>query len=208
MAFNLKVALMKNVFLKHWGNRHETNLFKLLFSKKPKAEQGLVAVEFALIAPMFFYLLFGILEISILLFASSVVDTAIHNAARKIRTGEAQLSGNPLTSFKTELCNSIPTLYDCNDITLDVRTFNSFSNVSIAAVHLNANGDLVYTDASGNEALYVPEFTPGGSSKISVVRAMYSWTFATPLMGNMLGDNGSSKFLSSTVVFRNEPYEE
>ncbi|MCW8915936.1 MAG: pilus assembly protein [Magnetovibrio sp.] len=185
------------------------NWFRDFFRDKRRGTQGVVALEFALIAPVFLYLLMGILEVSILLFVNSVVDGAAQSAARKIRTGEAQQSGDTETAFRTELCASITSIYDCNDIELDVSTHSTFSSVSIPDVKVNGNGDLVYVDGDSddsNDVLYVASVTAGGASEISVVHVIYSWDFATPMIGELVGD-GSSISLFTTVVFRNEPYE-
>jgi len=164
--------------------------------------RGATAVEFALVAPVFLYLLIGIVEASLLFFTTTVVDGAVMEAARTIRTGQAQNSGDSLTTFKTALCG-ILTTYNCNDMTIDVRTYPSFSSVSIPVLHYNDDGELV--DEDGN--VYVAEYTPGGSGDITVVRVMYSWSFVTPFIGALFGDTGSGKFLSTTAVFKNEPYE-
>ncbi len=185
------------------------NWFRDFFGDKHRGTQGVVALEFALIAPVFLYLLMGILEVSILLFANSVVDGAAQSAARKIRTGEAQQSGDTEATFRTELCAGITTIYDCDDIMLNVSSHSTFSSVTIPDVKINENGDLVYEDGdddASNDVLYTASVSAGGASEISVVHVIYSWDFATPLIGNLVGD-GSSISLFTTVVFRNEPYE-
>ena len=183
-----------------------------LFSKGRHGRQGAIAIEFALILPVFLYLLVGILEVSVLFFTTTVVDGEIEDAARKIRTGEAQLSGDTLSTFQTELCSSLLGVYDCSNMSYDVQTFSSFSTVSVPDLRVNGNGDTVYDDYDDpvnddNDVLYVTEFTPGGSGEITVIRVTYSYGFITPLIGGLLGDSGNSKLLSSTAVFRNEPYE-
>ena len=93
---------------------------------------------------------------------------------------------------------------------MDVKTFATFSTATIADLIVNGNGDLVYDDGDdddSNDVLYVTEFSAGGAGEITVVRAIYYWDFTTPFIGNMLAENGTSKYLSTTVVFRNEPYE-
>lgn len=180
---------------------------KRLFSSDCR---GVVAIEFALIAPVFLYLLFGIIEVSLVLYASTVVDGATQAAARKIRTGEAQLSGSTQATFQTELCDEMGSIFDCNDVTLDVKTFSSFSSATIPDLTINGNGDLVYVDGDdddSNDVVYVTEFTAGGAGDINVVRVIYSWDFFTPYIGNLLGDNDNSKYMSTTAVFRNEPYD-
>ncbi|MBT8002723.1 MAG: pilus assembly protein [Rhodospirillales bacterium] len=167
--------------------------------------QGVTAVEFALIMPVYLYLMIGILEMSLLFFTTTVVDGEVEDASRKIRTGQAELSGDAFTTFRDELCDSLLNVYDCNDLTFDVKTFESFSTVSIPVLHLNDEGVLV----DETDTPYVTTFSPGGSGDISVVRVIYSWSFFTPLIGALMADDNSSnsKLLTSTAVFRNEPFE-
>ncbi|MEG3617951.1 TadE/TadG family type IV pilus assembly protein [Magnetovibrio sp. PR-2] len=179
-------------------------------SSKRRGSSGAVALEYALIAPVFLYLLFGILEVSSVLFTAAVVDGAAQSAARLIRTGAAQTSGDSEGAFLTEMCDSLTNVYSCDDITTDVTTFASFSAVSIPAIKINGNGDLVYDDGDNdddNDVLYTASYTPGGAGDISVVRVIYTWDFVTPLIGELMGGADSQMSLYTTVVFRNEPYE-
>ena len=52
--------------------------------------RGSAAVEFALVAPAFFALLFAIIETGIMFFAGQVLETVNQNSARMILTGQAQ----------------------------------------------------------------------------------------------------------------------
>jgi Flp pilus assembly protein TadG len=167
-----------------------------------RGRQGATALEFALVGPLFMYLLAGIVEVSLMFFTTTVMDGAVQDAARKIRTGQAQLSGDALTVFQDELCDSLYT-YDCDDVILDVKSYDSVSSVVISSIELNADGDLV----DENSDPFNTQFTAGGSGEITVARVIYTWDFITPLIGELLGDVGGIKLLTSTAVFRNEPFE-
>ena len=52
--------------------------------------RGSAAVEFALVAPVFFALLFAIIETAIVFFAGQVLETVTQDSARMIMTGQAQ----------------------------------------------------------------------------------------------------------------------
>lgn len=157
---------------------------------------GATAVEAALIMPVFLYLLMGIIEMSLLFYTTTVVDGAVHAAGRQIRTGQAQLSGDTLNTFKVSLCNSLGAVYDCNDITLDVRSFSTFASVSIP-IEYDDDGNIINT-----------QFSVGGSSQIQAIRATYTWTFYTPMIGFYFGSAGANtRQISTTTVFRNEPYQ-
>ena len=51
------------------------------------------AVEFAIIAPVFFFLMFVIAETAMVFIAEQVMDNAVFETARLIRTGQVQDGG-------------------------------------------------------------------------------------------------------------------
>ena len=56
---------------------------------------GVVAMEFVLVAPVFFFLIFAILETSLLFFTATVMNGEVSSVARSIRTGNLQLEDGP-----------------------------------------------------------------------------------------------------------------
>lgn len=168
-----------------------------------RQRRGVVAVEFALLAPIFFILLMGTLETALMYGASIVVDGAVNDSARSIRTGQAQLSGDPISTFRNRLCNSLVAFVTCGDLTFDVRTFADFSSITLT-ITLDENGDPV--DENGD--LIVETFNPGGAGDIVMVRVVYIWDFITPLIGQLYNPGGAnSVMLVSSTVFRTEPFE-
>ena len=53
-------------------------------------ERGSAAIEFAIIAPIFFFLMFVIAETALVFIAEQVMDNAVFETARLIRTGQVQ----------------------------------------------------------------------------------------------------------------------
>jgi Flp pilus assembly protein TadG len=159
--------------------------------------RGSAAVEFALIAPIFFGLLFAIIETALMFFAGQVLETAMQDSARMILTGQAQSASYDQARFKTDVCSRITALFDCaNGIYVDVQSFPAFASVTIA--------DPV--DASKNFVNNM-QYNPGGAGDIVVVRAFYQWPmFVTGLGYNISNLSGNKRLLSATAAFRNEPY--
>jgi Flp pilus assembly protein TadG len=155
---------------------------------------GTVAVELALLAPVFLAMVFGILEIGFVMSTNAVMDGAARDAARQIRTGQAQLSGDPVGAFKTALCTELTGYIACGDLVFDVRSFATFSAVALPPIY----------DAAGAPQT---QFTPGGPGQIVAARISYRYRFIAPLVGRMFSTDGSNSILlTSTVVFKNEPY--
>jgi Flp pilus assembly protein TadG len=171
--------------------------------------RGSAAVEFAIVAPVFFALLFAIIETAIMFFASQVLETMTQDAARTILTGQAQsggvaackVAGQPApcsqSTFTTYVCNQIPALFTCvNNLYVDVESYPSFSSVVI-----NSQID------SSNKFVNNMQYSPGGPGDIVVVRVFYQWPlFVTGLGYNISNLAGSKRLLVATAAFRNEPY--
>src|ERR1700738_1597275 len=90
----------------------------------PRNRRGSAAVEFALVAPLFFALLFAIIETAIVFFAGQVLETVTQDSARLIMTGQAQAAAFTQVQFKNNVCGRISVLFDCaNGIYIDVQSY-------------------------------------------------------------------------------------
>jgi Flp pilus assembly protein TadG len=159
--------------------------------------RGSAAVEFALVAPVFFALLFAIIETAIVFFAGQVLETVTQDSSRMIMTGQAQTGGFSQSQFKIYVCGKINVLFDCDGgIFIDVKSYPAFSSVSI-------------TDPIDAGKNFVPpnNYSPGGPGDIVVVRLFYKWPLIVTGLGyNISNLTGSQRLLSATAAFRNEPY--
>ena len=153
---------------------------------------GSVAVEAAMIVPMFLLLILGTLELGIMLFDNAALDGAARAAARTVRTGQVQLSGSGPAIFQSALCAKLTGIIDCNAVAVDVRAFPSFGALSLPPL--------------ANPAAGLPStvFDPGDAGQIVAVRALYHYGFIVPMIGTLL--SGDGRWLVSTVIFRNEPF--
>ena len=161
--------------------------------------RGVAAVEFAMIAVPFFFLIFGLLEICVIFIMASVMEHGLNEAARGIRTGELQ-SGEDFDrdAFEDIVCAEIFDMFECKGkIQLDVKTYEDFASTS-NPTPIDEDGEL---DTIGFE------FDPGGRDDIVVVRAFYEWELMTPIMSAPLANlSNNRRLLQATVVFRNEPF--
>ncbi len=163
-----------------------------------RQQDGAAAVEFALVATPFLALTFAIIESALVFFAGQTLEAANADAARLIMTGQAQTNGFSVTDFKTQVCNRIAGLFDCNGgVYVDVKTYSDFSSASTATSPVS-NGQFDSTKMA---------YTPGGPGCIVKVSLYYQWPIYVSLLGNNLANlNGNKRLLVATSVFRNEPY--
>jgi Flp pilus assembly protein TadG len=161
--------------------------------------RGSAAVEFALVAPVFFALLFAIIETAIVFFAGQVLETMTANASRLIMTGTEQntvASALQKDDFKQKVCGPAPVLFSCANISVDVQTVPAFNAASFSSP-IDANG--IFNPPNN--------YQPGISSSIVVVRVFYPWQlFVTGFGYNIANMAGSKRLLTATAVFQNEPY--
>lgn len=161
-----------------------------------RSRRGSAAVEFALVAPVFFALLFAIIETALVFFAGQVLETITQNSARVIMTGQAQTAAYTQAQFATYVCSQVPALFNCNNIYIDVESYPAFTNVTI-----NSQID------GSNNFINNMQYSPGGPGDIVVVRLFYQWPlFVTGLGYNIANLAGSKRLLTATAAFRNEPY--
>jgi Flp pilus assembly protein TadG len=171
---------------------------RFLRGLRARAESGSAALEFALIAPVFFLFLMGIIETGIIFFGNSTLQYAADDVARQVRTGQIQSANLTAAQFRTLVCNDIGPLLACDaNLQIDVETFGNFSGASMTPP-INANGNL-------NPALN--NFNPGSACQVAVVRLFYTWHVITPLMQPLLGNlPGGNHLLTASGAFRNEPF--
>lgn len=160
--------------------------------------KGSTAVEFAIIALPFLALLGAILETALVFFAGMMMEHALSQSAREIRTGQLQLAGGSPEAFRSAVCNRSAGLLNCNRLRIDVRTLESFGGATALP-----------TDEDGMVSMESVAFLPGMAGDIVLVRAFYDWPLIVPNMGlGMTNMSGNRRLLTATAAFRNEPFQE
>ncbi|MHC2254262.1 TadE family protein [Bradyrhizobium embrapense] len=155
--------------------------------------RGATVVEFAMVAPLFFALLFAIIEVAMIFFASQVLETATQDSARMVMTGQAQGANYSQQDFKKFVCGAVSqALFDCNNgIYVDVRSYpaTSFSTVNLVPI-------IDPTQV---------KWCPGKDGDVVVVRLFYQWPlFVTKVFSSTALANGK-RLLIATATFKNEP---
>lgn len=183
-----------------------------------QATSGSAAIEFAFVAPVFFFLLMGIIETGVMFFGQFTLANAVVLTGREIRTGIAQsvnyagasvcsggsggsgTGGTYATSqewFKDQICCYIHVLLPCANLHVNVQSFsNGFGNNFTPAM-----------DANGYYLPATDSYSPGAGCDVVLVRATYSWQVLTPTLTWFLKNmSDGNHLISSTMAFRNEPF--
>ena len=168
-----------------------------------RSEDGVTAIEFAVLATPFFALIAAILETAIIFFAGHVLDSAVQDATRLVRTGQAQEAGFDAADFKERICGRLYGLFDCDEIWLQVEEIDTFADAEgeIAATPLDPDCE------APCEWTIAESYDDGVGSSIILAQAYYKWPTIFNFGGFNLADRADGSRLLATVrVFRNEPF--
>lgn len=170
-----------------------------LLQRFSSGRSGATAVEFAMIAAPFFFLLFAMIEIAAVFFTGTVLENAVLEAARQIRTGQAQSGGMSQAGFRQEICDRIGVVGACDRLEIDVKVFEDFDDVDQSSP-VDEGGEMDTSDFG---------WDPGEAGDIVLVRVFYRWSLMTPNFGGALSNmKDNQRLISAATVFRNEPFDD
>lgn len=169
-----------------------------------KNNDGATAIEFAFFVIPFLFLIIGLIELGMMFTAASLLQSGTDSAARLIRTGQAQDSGDAQGAFEDLLCDRVSLFIQCPDLMYQVTQIDEDDGFS------NAANDASYTqpaiDEFGN--IELSSFDAGGPNSLIFVRVAYRYPLMTPFVGPFLSDHSDGKrLIMSTAIIQNEPYE-
>ncbi len=101
-----------------------------------KAEGGNVMIEFAMLAPVFFMLIMGLVEFVLYQYKTYALNHIVYEATRNLQTGEVQDADDMREKFDEMCQESAGVLMNCNDIQWDVRSYDALNELEFpAALH-------------------------------------------------------------------------
>lgn len=161
-----------------------------------------------MLAPVFFGIVFAIIETFVAYAAEQVLLNANDSMARMVRMGEITFDmGRPTDvdeiEFRALFCAELVALLSCSDedsevaprLYIDVRQLANFGETA----------DVLACPDDDN-------FTPGGKQTTNIVRSCYRWPIIVDYLRLVSMLHGSSsntidgQNLVATAVFRNEDY--
>ncbi len=160
------------------------------------ARGGNVMIEFALLAPVFFMMIMGLVEFVLFQYKTYALNHVVYEAARNLQTGEVQTAADMRAAFEEEVCDKAGPMIDCEAIVFDVRAFDNLADISYPPAIF---------DEDGNPSNFV--FEPGGANQYSVVRAAIHHQFVTPFMDKLfrMGPDMPA-IVNSFCIVKNEPW--
>jgi Flp pilus assembly protein TadG len=160
--------------------------------------RGSAAVEFALVAPVFFALLFAIIETALVFFAGQVLETAVQDSGRLLFTNQSNCAGMSQADFKQNICDRVSVLMSCAGVDVDVRSYAAGTAITIA--------DPIVSGSYASNSIYQPPACNTTTDTV-VVRGFYQWPLVVTGLGYNIaninrGTASSKRLLAATSAFR------
>ena len=181
-------------------------------------EDGATAIEFAVVALVFFSLIFAILELAIIFFINAVLSHTVVDAGRDIRLGRFANCGGA-AEFKALVCSRMKNLMNCEaNLRVDVATASGFRTIIMPPRQgspEDPNDPLVVDDGT---------FMPGIAETPGIpvnIRATFYYKNVLPTRASGVGTTGAGDrvyttlepsprgyhVIQATTAFRSEPFD-
>jgi len=166
-------------------------------------ERGVTAIEFGILALPFFTIILAIFQTAMLFLATQILDSAVEDAARRVRTGEAQ-SYTP-TQFRDYMCSYTFGFFgDCSGAQIQTKILTSgFGGASNATTPQTCTTTTCTWDSSW------PGYNSGSANCRSVMQVTVYYRYPLFLVlpyFNLKNQPDNYRLISAMRVFRNEPY--
>ncbi len=148
-----------------------------------------------MIAPVFFFMILGLIEFSIYVFNRNYVKHVLYESARTITTGEIQSADDPAAEFNEVYCRNSGPIMNCDRLLFDVRAYDELEDVDFSPVEFGSNG-----------APLNFKFEPGEAEQISVMRVAMPYRFVTPFMQDIFLGESSNAIVVGYMVSKIEPF--
>lgn len=179
-----------------------------LLRRLRREDSGVTILEFAMVAPVMLLLLLGFFDLGYRAYASSVLQGALHDAARMATVG-----GYTMTQIDTRVKTRLSNFATRSVTTTEAASYYQFSGVSQPELivgdttPLNTyNAGDCFEDANSNNQYDTDRGRGGTGNSDDIVRYRVTITFPRVFPLGILMGWSNSQTLTSETVLRNQPY--
>lgn len=171
------------------------------FSEIWRANEGIAALEFAIVGPILLSFILAMFEIAMIYTQRELLDRAVLNATKQVYIGAATNGTVTKEQLKTAICDDlIMAGSDCSaNLTLELQTISSLRNRPL-------------TDATCRDSNLplspVVTYDPGQQNSFVFMRVCYMMDLMMPgirYVAQLPTANGKLALISGSA-FRNEPF--
>lgn len=171
----------------------------------------MTAIEFALVAPVIVLILIGTIEFALIMFVTSVMESATNTTARMGKTGYVEAGNSREDQIVENITEMTAGLLKPTKIIIDTKVYPMLDDIGTEEPYTDSNGNgtynvgETYSDVNGNGQWDADMASAGAgdANDIVVYEVRYDWPISTPIMQQYLG--GTFRINVRTVV-KNEPY--
>lgn len=160
-------------------------------SRFRRDRSGATAVEFAILAIPFLFILFATVETGLMFMGQLTLDGGVEQVARLVRTGQLDADQMKPEPFRKLICDKVKVFLSCDKLTIDLRSYDTFEGIDLshpAAAEMNTT----HTQT-------------GAAKTIMALRVYYPWEPIADILSRMNATDGKVT-LASVTAFRTEPY--
>jgi Flp pilus assembly protein TadG len=192
--------------------RLKTWLYTARRSRMMRCEDGITALEFAFIAPAFLLIIMGIIEFSLIMFTTTVMESATNTTSRLGKTGYDPSGVTRQQAIMNSITSRTAGLLDPAKISLSSTVYSDFNDVgqpepcvSPATAPCPGVAGTNFVDVNGNGAWDsdMGQAGLGNAGDVVVYSVSYPWPIMSPLVVPILG---STFTITVRTVVRNEPF--
>jgi Flp pilus assembly protein TadG len=179
-----------------------------------RAREGIAALEFALAFPIVLTAVMGVVEISMILFVSSLLEGGLRDASRFGITGAVPANGGSREQAIIDMVNDralgFVTVTPA-DVTMKVyKCLSDVGKAETLTKDVNGNGKWdpgdTYLDENGNGKWDSDKAKSGagGAGEVVLYKVQANWELMTPLLAPLFTRGVMP--LVATIAVRNEPW--
>lgn len=174
---------------------------------------GVAIVEFAFAAPILLMMVVGIMEVSMIFFASTLLEGGLREAARFGITG-SQVGASTREEHIVEIINEHGAgLITVAAENISILVYSNFESIGEPEPYADENTNGQYdlgepftdTNCNGEWDQDMGRAGAGRGGDVVLYRVEYEWPLLVGMLAPLIGNDGKVP-LSASVAVRNEPY--
>jgi Flp pilus assembly pilin Flp len=181
----------------------------------PRANEGVSAIEFAVVAPVLLLLIFGIVEFAMIMLVANIMENATSISSRLGKTGYSASGQSRADTIRASVIARAGGLVDADQLVITSKFYKQFDQINNAEPWNDSNGNGLaevgeYTDINGN-GQYDTDMGLAGygnAEDIVVYTISYPWGIMTPIMREIIGNAQGQFPIIARAVVKNEPYDD
>lgn len=178
-----------------------------------KHSHGATIIEFAFVAPVFFLLLFAIIEFGLVRFTQVAVEAAVAQASRAVSIGTADAGGDRVSAIRSLVERKTLGLIGADQVSISAAVVGQGTTTppDICLSDPPGTPDTCDPPLQWQENNGIPGYqgpgalSLGDAGDLVEVRVSFPWRVQVPFARSLFGENGVY-LISSATVIKNEPF--